>query len=90
MRLSLQPPERCRRVIESSTVRIDRSTAQLVGLAWSFGWRIAAGVLLGFYLDGWLGTSPLLLVVFAVGSLVAGIVELLRAATPDKKTRDPS
>jgi F0F1-type ATP synthase assembly protein I len=65
-------------------VRIDRQTTQLLGLAWSFGWRVAAGVLLGFYLDSWLGSSPLLLVVFAVGSLVVGIMELLRAAAPDK------
>jgi len=50
-------------------VRIDRQTSQLLGLAWGFGWRVVAGVLLGFYLDGWLGTSPLLLVVFALDRL---------------------
>jgi F0F1-type ATP synthase assembly protein I len=59
-----------------------------VGLAWGFGWRVVAGVILGFYLDGWLGTSPLFLVVLAVGSLVAAVAELIRAAAPDPH-RDP-
>lgn len=67
---------------------IDRRTSQLVGLAWGFGWRVVAGVILGFYLDGWLGTSPLFLVVLAVGSLVAAVAELIRAAAPDPY-RDP-
>ena len=61
-------------------MRIDERTSKLLGLAWGFGWRIVAGVLLGFYLDGWLGTSPLLLVVFAVGSLIAGVAELIRVS----------
>jgi F0F1-type ATP synthase assembly protein I len=64
-------------------VPIDRHTSQLLGSAWGFGWRIAAGVLLGFYLDRWLGTSPLFLVLLAIGSLVAAVVELIRAAAPD-------
>jgi F0F1-type ATP synthase assembly protein I len=64
-------------------VGIDRRTSQLVGLAWGFGWRVVAGVILGFYLDGWLGTSPLFLVVLALGSLVAAVAELIRAAAPD-------
>ena len=68
---------------------IDRRTSQLLGLAWSFGWRIGAGVLLGFYLDRWLGTSPLLLVVFALGSLVAAVAELIRAAAPDASGDEP-
>lgn len=70
-------------------MRIDRGTSQVLGLAWGFGWRIAAGVLLGFYLDRWLGTSPVFLVVFAMGSLVAGVADLLRAAAADAKGDRP-
>jgi F0F1-type ATP synthase assembly protein I len=61
----------------------------VLGLAWGFGWRIAAGMLLGFYLDRWLGISPLLLCVFALGSLVAGVAELVRAAAPDDRRDQP-
>lgn len=57
---------------------LDRRTAQALGLAWSFGWRIAAGLFLGYYLDRWLGTGPLLLIVFTIGSLVVGVAELVR------------
>jgi F0F1-type ATP synthase assembly protein I len=42
-------------------------------------------VVLGFYLDRWVGSSPLFLVVFALGSLVAGVVELIRAASTDAR-----
>jgi F0F1-type ATP synthase assembly protein I len=42
-------------------------------------------VVLGFYLDRWVGSSPLFLVVFALGSLVAGVVELIRAAAADAR-----
>lgn len=64
-------------------MHVDRRTGQLLGLAWGFGWRIVAGVLLGFYLDRWAGTSPLFLVVFAIGSLIASVTELVRAASPE-------
>lgn len=64
---------------------IDRRTSQVLGLAWGFGWRIGAGVVLGFYLDRWVGSSPLFLVVLALGSLVAGVAELIRAAAADAR-----
>jgi F0F1-type ATP synthase assembly protein I len=70
-------------------VLIDRRTSQLLGLAWGFGWRVAAGVMIGFYLDAWLGTSPLFLVVFAVGSLVAATVDLIRASRPHGEEGQP-
>jgi F0F1-type ATP synthase assembly protein I len=62
---------------------VDRRTSLVLGLAWGFGWRVGAGVVLGFYLDRWIGSSPLFLVVFAVGSLVAGVAELIRAGAAD-------
>jgi len=64
-------------------VQLDRRTSQVLGLAWGFGWRVAAGVVLGFYLDRWAGTSPIFIVVFAIASLIVGVAELIRAARPE-------
>lgn len=52
---------------------------ELLGLAWSFGWRIAAGVVVGYYLDLWLSTTPLFTLVFAIAALVAGVRGILGA-----------
>lgn len=60
--------------------RLDPMAAQALGLAWGFGWRVAAGLLIGVYLDRWLATAPVFLIVFTMGSLVVGIVEFLRIA----------
>ena len=64
-------------------MQLDRQTSQVLGLAWGFGWRVAAGVVLGFYLDSWADTSPIFLVVFAIASLIAGVTDLIRAARPE-------
>ena len=53
-------------------------TARALALAWGFGWRIAAGLVLGYYLDLWMGTSPLWLFVVTLGSFVASITEFIR------------
>ena len=61
--------------------RLDPQTTQVLGLAWGFGWRITAGLFLGYYLDRWLGTAPLLLIAFTIGSFVAGIADFLRLSS---------
>jgi hypothetical protein len=33
----------------------DIGSAELMALAWSLGWRIAAGIIIGYYVDQWLG-----------------------------------
>jgi F0F1-type ATP synthase assembly protein I len=62
--------------------RLDPKSAQALGLAWGFGWRVAAGLLLGYYLDRWLATPPLFLIVFTIGSFVVGVLEFLRISRP--------
>ncbi len=57
----------------------DRVTSlELLALAWSLGWRIAAGVLVGYFLDEWLGTGPLLTLLFSLAALIAGVLEILQ------------
>lgn len=62
----------------SAGIRPD--TARALALAWGFGWRIGAGLVLGYYLDLWMGTSPLWLFVVTLGSFVASIVEFIRVS----------
>jgi F0F1-type ATP synthase assembly protein I len=61
-------------------LRVDPRNAQAWGLALSFGWRVAAGVLVGYWLDGWLDTGPLFLLVFSIGALTGSIFDMLRAS----------
>jgi F0F1-type ATP synthase assembly protein I len=68
---------------------LDAPATKALGLAWGFGWRIGAGLFLGYYLDRWLGTGPLLMVVFTIGSFIAGIVEFVRVAASTRR-RDPT
>ena len=43
---------------------------------------MAIGVVLGYYADRWLGTSPWLLLFFMVVGLIAGVRRLLRIQIP--------
>lgn len=55
----------------------------LMALAWGFGWRIAAGVLLGYWVDEYLGTSPWCMLGFALGALVGSVRQMLALARRD-------
>jgi F0F1-type ATP synthase assembly protein I len=68
------------------TIRPD--TAKALALAWGFGWRIAAGLVLGYYLDVWMGTSPLWLFVVTMGSFVASVTEFIRLSQSSRRDID--
>lgn len=55
-------------------------------MALTFGWRIAAGVVIGYWLDGWLGTTPVLISVMSIGALVSAVADMLRIAKKDSKS----
>jgi len=55
-----------------------------VGIA--FVLAIVFGFLIGFYLDKWLGTSPLFVIIFFFVGLAAGVVNVIRTA--NAVTRD--
>jgi len=57
------------------------SNFEVLGLAWSLGWRIAAGFLIGYWLDGRLGTGPWLTLLLSLSALAAGVVQMLRATS---------
>jgi hypothetical protein len=55
----------------------DIGTAQLLALAWGLGWRIAAGIIIGYYADLWLGSAPWLTLLFSIAALVSGVRAML-------------
>lgn len=48
---------------------------------------IAVGLLMGYFLDKWLGTSPWLLLVFSLLGAASGLISLIRAVI--KYNKDP-
>ncbi len=44
---------------------------QAIALAWNLGWPIAAGVLVGAWIDSTFGTAPAATLVLTLGALVA-------------------
>jgi F0F1-type ATP synthase assembly protein I len=52
-------------------------TAEALAIAWSLGWRIAAGIVLGYYADKYLGTTPWLTLVFSLTALIASVRSLI-------------
>lgn len=45
-------------------------------LALGIGWSVAAGAVIGYYLDGYLGTSPLFTLLLTVGAM-SGVIYTL-------------
>lgn len=58
---------------------------------WSLGLllpsSIAVGLLMGYFLDKWLGTGPWLLLVFSLLGAASGLISLIRAVF--KYNKDP-
>ena len=55
----------------------DLGTAQLLALAWALGWRVAAGIIIGYYGDVWLGSAPWLTLLFSIAALVSAVRQML-------------
>jgi ATP synthase protein I len=64
-----------------------RKVADLSSLALMLPSSIAVGLLMGYFLDKWLGTSPWLLLVFSLLGAASGLIGLIRAVF--KYNKDP-
>ena len=51
--------------------------ARMAALGTEFGVSIVAGVVAGYYLDGWLGTSPLFMLLFSAGAFAGSIYRMV-------------
>ena len=56
------------------------SWGKALELGLQFGSSVVVGLALGYYLDRWLGTEPVLLLVFMVFGFAAGMRSLIRFA----------
>ncbi len=52
---------------------------EALGLAWSLGWRVAAGAWIGYRLDLWLHSSGLLTLLLSLTAMVTGVRAMIRA-----------
>ena len=62
--------------------------AEALAVAWSLGWRIAAGIILGYYADIYLGTVPWLTLGFSLTALVTGVRSMLALLAADRPADD--
>ena len=63
-----------------------------LGNAFKLGTELVAavvvGVIIGFILDNWFGTKPILIIIFFLFGSVAGILNVIKAAKRMQKNRD--
>lgn len=57
--------------------------------AWEAVISIGVGMAIGYYLDRWLGTEPVLLLVFTVFGCVAGLRRLLKLMADTARQAEP-
>ena len=73
---------------ESTIITYSRHGALALGM----GWSVAAGAIIGYYLDSYLGTSPLFTLLMTVGAMSGAIyilvVTLQRAGRDGQKHRE--
>jgi F0F1-type ATP synthase assembly protein I len=55
----------------------DLRKPEVLALAWSLGWRVAAGFVIGYYADAWMGTAPWFTLLFALAALVSVVRAML-------------
>lgn len=56
---------------------------QLVAISWNFGWPVAAGVMVGHWLDEKLGSSPAATLVLGLGAMAAAIWRMVDLGRQD-------
>jgi len=75
--------------LENSEIKTDRKKGVFLGNAFKLGTElvaaVAVGSIIGFILDNWFGTKPLLIILFFLFGSAAGIYNVIKAA---KKMQD--
>ncbi len=61
---------------------------QLLAVSWNFGWPVAAGVVLGYWIDESLGSSPAATLLLGIGSMAVSTWRLLALSRREQEARD--
>ncbi len=75
--------------IKNKDLKKNREKGIFLGNAFKLGTELVAavivGTIIGFILDNWFGTKPILIIVFFLFGAVAGIINVFRAAKKMQK-----
>ena len=75
--------------LENSEIKTDRKKGVFLGNAFKLGTElvaaVAVGSIIGFILDNWFGTKPILIIVFFFFGAAAGIVNVIKTARKMQK-----
>ena len=70
--------------IKKSEIKYDEKSSSNIGHAFKISTELLAavivGTIIGFILDNWFGTKPLLILIFFFMGVAAGIVNVVRSA----------
>ena len=78
--------------LENSEIKIDRKKGVFLGNAFKLGTElvaaVAVGSIIGFILDNWFGTKPLLIILFFLFGSAAGIYNVIKAAKKMQENKE--
>ena len=78
--------------LENSEIKTDRKKGVFLGNAFKLGTElvaaVAVGSIIGFILDNWFGTKPLLIILFFLFGSAAGIYNVIKAAKKMQENKE--
>ena len=78
--------------LENSEINTDRKKGVFLGNAFKLGTElvaaVAVGSIIGFILDNWFGTKPLLIILFFLFGSAAGIYNVIKAAKKMQENKE--
>ena len=78
--------------LENSEIKTDRKKGVFLGNAFKLGTElvaaVAVGSIIGFILDNWFGTKPILIILFFLFGSAAGIYNVIKAAKKMQENKE--
>ena len=85
-------PKIAKSKLENSEIKTDRKKGVFLGNAFKLGTElvaaVAVGSIIGFILDNWFGTKPLLIILFFLFGSAAGIYNVIKAAKKMQENKE--
>ena len=60
---------------------------QLLAISWNFGWPVAAGVILGHWIDINVGSSPAATLIFGLGAMAGAVWRMIQLGKQEAADR---